>query len=67
MMSAATKTGRPRQGPLREIMNALFHLTLGCVGWRLLPSDFPPRSTVLGWPRRFRDEKYPGWRAGQVL
>jgi hypothetical protein len=28
----------------------------GGVGWRLLQSDFPPRSTVLRWFCRFHDE-----------
>lgn len=53
MMPGAAKTGRPRRWPPREIMNAIFYVMRGGIGWRLLPSDFPPRSTVF---RRFRDE-----------
>lgn len=56
MMPAAAKTGRPRGWPLREIMNAIFYVMRGGIGWRLLPSDFPPRSTVFRWFCRFRDE-----------
>lgn len=56
MMPGAAKTGRPRRWPLREIMNAIFYVMRGGIGWRLLPSDFPPRSTVFRWFRRFRDE-----------
>jgi transposase len=56
MMPPVAKTGRPRQWPLREIMNAIFYVMRGGIGWRLLPSDFPPGSTVFRWFRRFRDE-----------
>jgi len=56
MMPPAAKTGRPRRWTLREIMNAIFYVMRGGIGWRLLPSDFPPRSTVFRWFRRFRDE-----------
>lgn len=56
MMPPAAKTGRPRRRPLREIMNAIFYVMRGGIGWRLLPSDFPPRSTVFRWFCRFRDD-----------
>lgn len=36
MMPAAAKTGRPRGWPLREIMNAIFYVMRGGIGWRLL-------------------------------
>ena len=48
--------GRPREWPLREVLNAILHLLRGGVTWRLLPSDLPPRSTVFGWFSRWRDE-----------
>lgn len=57
MMPATAKTRRPRRWPLREIMNAIFYVMRGGIGWRLLSSDFPPRSTVFRWFRRFRDER----------
>ena len=41
---------------MREIMNAIFYVMRGGIGWRLLPSDFPPRSTVFRWFCRFRDD-----------
>ncbi len=55
LMPAAAETGRPRKWPLREILNAIFYVMRGGIGWRLLPSDFPPRSTVFRWFSRFRD------------
>lgn len=56
MMPRPAKTGRPRRWSLREIMNAIFYVMRGGIGWRLLPSDFPPRSTVFRWFHRFRDD-----------
>ena len=40
------KTGRPRQIPYREILNALFYQAKAGGGWRLLPHDFPKWQTV---------------------
>lgn len=38
--------GRPRITDLRQVMNAILYIaTTGCQ-WRMLPRDFPPRSTV---------------------
>lgn len=48
-------TGRPRRWPLREIVNAIFYVLRGGIGWRLLPSDMPPRSTVYRWFAAWRD------------
>ena len=46
--------GRPRETDLREAVNAMLDvLTTGCQ-WRLLPTDFPPDTTV----QRF----FYGWR-----
>lgn len=47
--AARGEDGRPRRWSLREIMNAIFYVMRGGIGWRLLPSDFPPRSTVFRW------------------
>jgi putative transposase len=55
-MPPPAKTGRPRQWTMREIMYAIFYVLRAGCGWRLLPKDFPPRSTVYGWFLRFRRE-----------
>jgi putative transposase len=55
-MPAPARTGRPRQWPMREIMNAIFYVPRGDIAWRLLPKDFPPMTTVHGWFLRFRRE-----------
>jgi putative transposase len=51
----AKRTGRPRAWPLREIVNAIFYVMRGGIAWRLLPSDFPPWSTVYRWFASWRD------------
>ena len=56
LMPKPCARGRPREWPLREVLNAIFYLLRGGVTWRLLPSDLPPRSTVFGWFSRWRDE-----------
>src|SRR3954454_3999663 len=44
--------GRPREWPLREVLNAIFYVLRGGVAWRLLPNDLPPRTTVFGGSAR---------------
>jgi putative transposase len=38
-------TGRPREWPMREIINGIFYVMGAGCPWRLLPNDLPP-----GWP-----------------
>lgn len=45
-LPAAKRLGRPRQVPLREVVAALLYLLRTASPWRLLPRDFPKRSTV---------------------
>jgi transposase len=51
----ARTTGRPRAWPMREIVNAIFYVLRGGMAWRLLPSDFPPWSTIYRWFAAWRD------------
>lgn len=45
-MPLPRSNGRPRTTDLRQVMNAILYIaTTGCQ-WRMLPKDFPPRSTV---------------------
>lgn len=55
LLPPAKRTGRPRAWPLREIVNAIFYVLRGGIAWRLLPSDFPPWSTVYRWFAAWRD------------
>jgi transposase len=38
-------TGRPREWPMREIVNGIFYVMRAGCAWRLLPSDLPPWET----------------------
>src|SRR6188472_4543072 len=46
--------GRPRKTDLRAVMDAILYIASGGCQWRMLPRDFPPRSTVQGY--------FYGWR-----
>lgn len=50
------KGGRPRQWPLREIFNAIFYIEKTGCQWRMIPSDLPPKETVWGHFRQFRND-----------
>jgi putative transposase len=54
--SGGPKGGRPREGDLREIRNALFDHNRAGGAWRLLPHDFPPGSTVYDDFRKWRND-----------
>ena len=47
--------GRPREWPLREVLNAIFYVLRGGIARRLLPSDLPPKSTAFRWFSAWRD------------
>ena len=51
-----SRCGRHRKWEMREIVNAIFYILRGGVAWSLLPTDFPPSSTVYRWFARFRDD-----------
>jgi transposase len=50
-------TGRPREWPMREILNGIFYVVrAGCPWWRLLPNDLPPWGTIYRWFAAWRDD-----------
>jgi putative transposase len=49
LMPTPNLCGRPRAWPLRAIINGTFYVLRGGVAWRLLPKEFPPRTTVYRW------------------
>lgn len=55
LLPPPAETGRPRQWPMREIINALFYVLRGGCPWRMLPDHFPPHQTAYRWFVRFRD------------
>jgi transposase len=50
------RTGRPRTTALREVVNAILYLLRAGCPWRMLPGDFPPRSTVQRYFYAWRDD-----------
>jgi len=60
LLPKPARTGRPREWPLRTIMNAILYiLATGCQ-WRALPKDFPPFTTVQHYFYDWRDRNV--WR-----
>lgn len=53
-LPAPSRRGRPRETPLREVVNAIFYIAQTCCQWRLLPKDFPPFTTVQYYFYRWR-------------
>jgi transposase len=53
LIPSAGRGGRHRTVDMREVMNALMYLLRTGCQWRMLPKDFPPRSTVYRYFRLF--------------
>lgn len=55
LLPADRRLGRPREVDLREVLNAILYVVRAGCQWRLLPRDFPPRSTVQRYFYAWRD------------
>src|SRR5215210_291521 len=55
-LPAPSRVGRPREVDLREVLDAIFYLLRTGCPWRLLPKEFPPKSTVFGYFRRLWED-----------
>jgi transposase len=49
MLPPAKRSGRRRTTGSREVLNAILYLLRTGCQWRMLPKEFPPRSTVYGY------------------
>jgi putative transposase len=49
-----TRQGRPREYPLRELVNAMFYITRSGCAWRMMPKDLPYGVTVYHYFRKWR-------------
>lgn len=47
--------GRPRGVDMRAVLNGIFYVLRAGCAWRMLPREYPPRSTVYGYFAVFRD------------
>lgn len=67
-LPAPNRLGRPREVDLRAVLNAILYLLRTGCPWRLLPKEFPPRSTVFGSFRRlWEDGTWPTLHALLVM
>ena len=48
--------GRPREWPMREIVNGIFYVMRSGCAWRLVPRDLPPWGTIHRWFAVWRDD-----------
>ncbi|SHN78089.1 Transposase [Bradyrhizobium erythrophlei] len=56
LLPKPSATGRPREWPMREIVNGIFYVTRAGCPWRLLPNDLPPWGTIYRWFAVWRDD-----------
>jgi transposase len=56
LLPLAKTTGRPRQWPLRSILNGIFYLIRSGCAWRMLPREYPPWTTVYDYCRHWRQD-----------
>ena len=56
LLPRAKALGRSRTTALREVVNAILYLLRSGCPWRMLPRDFPPRSTVQRYFYLWRDD-----------
>jgi putative transposase len=57
LLPPARSGGRPRTVDLRAVMDAILFIASSGCQWRMLPTDFPPRSTVQGYFYAWRDSR----------
>src|SRR4029453_6173601 len=54
LLPKAKPGGRPRSVKLRDVLDGIFSILRGGCAWRMMPHDFPPRSTCY--------DSFPKWR-----
>jgi putative transposase len=55
LIPAPKAVGRPAKHSRREIVNAIRYVLRNGCGWRAMPHDFPPYTTVYDYFRAWRD------------
>ncbi len=55
-MPPARALGRPRKTDMREVMTAILYMARSGCQWRMLPGEFPPRSSVQYYFYKWRDD-----------
>jgi putative transposase len=54
--SGTSAGGRSREVNMREVLNAIFYVNRSGCQWRMLPRDFPPKSTVFEYFSQWRND-----------
>lgn len=55
-MPKPKRRGRKRKVEMREVMNAILYISRTSCQWRNVPHDFPPKSTVWDYFKRFKED-----------
>ena len=56
LLPPAKRLGRPRTTDLREVLNAIRYMARTGCQWRMVPKEFPPRSTIQRYFYAWRSE-----------
>ena len=56
LVPPARPGGRRRTTNMREVFNAILYIAQGGISWRMLPKEFPPRSTVQRYFYQWRND-----------
>jgi len=56
LIPPAKPGGNNRTTSMREVLNAIFYLLRTGCAWRMLPKDFPPKSTVYDYFRLWEND-----------
>lgn len=56
LIPRAKPGGNDRTTSMREVLNAIFYLLRTGCAWRMLPKDFPPKSTVYDYFSRWKKD-----------
>lgn len=56
LIPPAKSGGRKRTTDMRAVVNAIFYIERSGCQWRMIPKDFPPRSTVGEYFYQWRDD-----------
>lgn len=56
LIPAGKPGGRPREVDMRQVLNGIFYILRAGCAWRMLPREYPPRSTVYHYFALFRKQ-----------
>jgi putative transposase len=56
LIPAGKPGGRPREVEMRQVFNGIFYILRAGCAWRMLPREYPPRSTVYHYFALFRKQ-----------